>query len=266
MMDLASSWTLSHQFSDHTSDVKSVHAARLPDKEGSHLEVVFSASRDSTARSWYRAVSSTADEHSWKKGPTVYGGGRYLNSVHFVEGTSGRADQLLLGGLDSWIRCFKIDASLFTDQASSSVTLTEPDQIIQEHNNNVTFLRSSYTSPSSASSPLLLSGSWDTTARSFRQDVKGKWKLVHILKGMEAAVWGGGIIDDTEGKERYLTASADLFIRLFEGEELKVIWSGHQDVVRSICLFPPYRSAREQETDAEKESLEEGERLFASTS
>ena len=51
-------------------------------------------------------------------------------------------------------------------------------------------------------------------------------------------MWGVEVVDATYGHERYLTASADLFIRLFEGEETKVVWSGHEDVVRDLRLLP----------------------------
>lgn len=50
------------------------------------------------------------------------------------------------------------------------------------------------------------------------------------------------------------SASADLFIRFFEGQELKVMWAGHQDVVRAVKLLP------RESKDADEE------KLFISTS
>lgn len=41
-------------------------------------------------------------------------------------------------------------------------------------------------------------------------------------------------------------ASADLFVRLFEGEEIKVIWAGHRDVVRAVKLLPRRNAEDEQ--------------------
>lgn len=50
-------------------------------------------------------------------------------------------------------------------------------------------------------------------------------------------MWGIEIVDAREGEEKYLTASADLFVRMFEGEECKVVWEGHRDVVRDLRLL-----------------------------
>lgn len=111
-------------------------------------------------------------------------------------------------------------------------------QIIEEHYGNVTSLR--------YCDELLLSASWDTTARSYRRDRKGKWHRIHLLKGHESAVWGIEVLDAKEGAERYLTASADLFVRLFEANECKVVWEGHRDVVRDLKLLNRGQASQEQ--------------------
>jgi WD40 repeat protein len=135
--------------------------------------------------------------------------------------------QLILGGLDSLIRVYNFDAASLVDstdtQAINAIT-SEPFQVVQEHYDNITCLRS-YTSTASASGsgsgsdtasasgqaisssgpPLLLSASWDATARSFRRDAKGKWSVQHVLKGHKSAVWGVECVNARPGEEKYLT-------------------------------------------------------------
>ncbi|PWN20384.1 WD40 repeat-like protein [Microstroma glucosiphilum] len=258
---------LTHLLRGHTSDVKSVHATALALPNGSGtVELIFSVSRDSTARTWFRLVpervqqreggggggetSSAGAQAGWRSGPTFDGGGRYLNSVTFVSNEDVRSGkgQLILGGLDSLIRVYNFDAASLLSSADLDTTtvISEPFQVVQEHYDNITCLRS-YPSSASASGsgsasasgpPLFLSASWDATARSYRRDAKGRWNVLHVLKGHKSAVWGVECVDARPGEEKYLTASADLFIRLYHGEELKVIWAGHQDVVRSLVLLP----------------------------
>ena len=267
---------LSHHLVGHTQDVKSLHCAAL---SPSH-EAIFSVSRDSTARCWVRSVQG-AKVSEWVEGPTWYGGGRFLNAVTYVPGCGNFKASLLVGGLDALIRrwdideaelCNSVDTGLDSSTSKGTLLTEEPHQIIQEHFDNVTSLHFSSSSSSSRShegaeeNSLLLSTSWDTTARSFRRDKKGKWKLLHILKGHESAVWGGQILSLEKGKERYLTASADLFVRLYEGEEIKVVWSGREDVVRSLTLLPPVPTEACGLRDEGETPFEEGEGLFISTS
>ncbi|CAO1617216.1 unnamed protein product [Parajaminaea phylloscopi] len=235
----SSRWHLSAALSGHASDVKAIVTALVHKGE---REAIFSVSRDSTARTWTRRIDEPDAE--WVQGPTFQGGGRFLNAVVVVPGRhQDEADSLVVGGLDGLLRCFSLP-----DDLTVPTIVEEPDRIVQEHYDNITALRWA-PAPSAAPGPsddpadgrsdLLASSSWDYTARSFRRDVKGKWHRHHLLKGHESAVWGVEVVDATLDQERYLTASADLFVRLYEQEEIKVIWSGHSDVVRDIRLLLP---------------------------
>lgn len=140
---------------------------------------------------------------------------------------------LLLGSLDSRIRCF------------DPTRPDKPVQILSEHWDNVSVIKAS----SSAHLPSFISGSWDKTARVWclSQDSSSAqlWQCSYTLRGHEQAVWGVQIVQhphqennkaETEGK--YLTSSADLFVRLFHGDQLVSVYAGHTDVVRTIKLFP----------------------------
>lgn len=145
----------------------------------------------------------------------------------------------MVGGLDGLLRCFSLPSDL-----AEPIVIEKPDRIIQEHYDNITALRYASSAanptadPSKTEPDLLLSSSWDYTARSFRRDFKGKWHRCHLLKGHESAVWGVEIVKSDLDAEQYLTASADLFVRFYRGEELEVVWSGHSDVVRDVRLLP----------------------------
>lgn len=152
------------------------------------------------------------------------------------------SDCILLGSLDSLIRVYALPSDI-TDPGH----ISEPQQIIQEHYDNVCGLRfRRCIAAQQDDDDLVISASWDGTARSFRRDIKGKWHLKHLLKGHESAVWGVEIINAGSGREEYLTSSADLFVRLFEGEQCKVVWAGRQDVARDVRLLP---GVREQLSD-----------------
>ena len=119
-----------------------------------------------------------------------------------------------MGSLDGLIRSYDLPSNFISsatnpgDAPAPPSTPLEPTQIIQEHHDNVTSLRFSHS--------LLISGSWDATARSFRRDVKGRWKLVHILKGHQSAVWGVEVVQHRPGHERYLTGASLMESRGYE--------------------------------------------------
>ena len=72
-VDPSAPWRLSHILECHSSDVKSVCASAVDVK----VELIHSAARDETARSWYRS----SDEWGvWQRGAT-YQGKRFQNAV-----------------------------------------------------------------------------------------------------------------------------------------------------------------------------------------
>lgn len=75
-IDASRPWRLSHVLEGHSSDVKSVYAS-VADEE---TELLHSASRDETARSWYRFKD---DLNAFQRGAS-YQGHRYQNAVVHV--------------------------------------------------------------------------------------------------------------------------------------------------------------------------------------
>lgn len=89
---------------------------------------------------------------------------------------------------------------------------------------------------------MMMTGSWDQTARVYHllPDPKTHsnqfdFQEKYLLKGHKAAVWSVAIV--SREREEFLTSSADLFVRLFNGEEMIRIFTGHTDVVRGITLL-----------------------------
>jgi hypothetical protein len=77
-------WRLSHILDGHTSDVKSVCASSI----GGDVELIHSASRDETGRSWYR---NKDDLSSFQRGAS-YQGKRFQNAVSHLASTSTKSD------------------------------------------------------------------------------------------------------------------------------------------------------------------------------
>ncbi|CAO1637625.1 unnamed protein product [Sympodiomycopsis kandeliae] len=222
----SSKHVITHAIKAHTSDIKAVCSAVINDHD-----VIFTVGRDGKGVAHVHYPGSS----TWQRKVVFDAGQRFANSVCFVPSSAEYPDSLLIGSLDGLIRSYNLPDNFTTSHYP--VTTLEPTHTIQEHHDNITSL------VYSSSHDTLLSGSWDTTARSYKRDIKGKWHVKHLLKGHESAVWGVAIAS----ADSYLTASADLFIRLFEGQECKVVWSGHQDVVRCIKLLPPAASEGEEQ-------------------
>lgn len=104
------------------------------------------------------------------------------------------------------------------------------------------------------SPPMMITGSWDQTARVYQllPDPKNhsnqfKFQEKYLLKGHKAAVWSVAIV--SREREEFLTSSADLFVRLFKREEMIRIFTGHTDVVRGITLLQVSSSSSGLESD-----------------
>lgn len=179
-----------------------------------------------------------------------------------------------MGNLDSQIRCFD---PLRTDK---------PLQVLSEHWDNISVLKSYTTTQrkdgQKYSMPVFISGSWDKTARVWTWDPAGgggKWSCKYVLRGHHEAVWGVQIVEppspaalehgdkDSAQRGKYLTSSADLFIRLFHGDQLHAVYAGHMDVVRSLLLLPTLPSPSQSSSSKHGDPvLYPNEHLFASTS
>lgn len=157
---------------------------------------VVTASRDGTARYWPEGGAPYI----------IYESAGFLNSLA-VDFSTGR---VFIGSQDALI---------------CSVDVTNPSQ--QEyylgHESNVCSLNYSH--------GLLVSGSWDTTARVWHSPTESI-----VLRGHTQAVWGVLALSPT----RVLTAGADKMIKLWDATTGKLLkeFSGHSDAVRGLCAIP----------------------------
>lgn len=185
-------------------------------------EALLSGSRDETAVLWSREQSPNA---AFSKDAT-FQGHRFCSAVEFIPPCASAGlprGQVLTGSLDAQIRCF------------DPLRPDKPLQLLTDHWDNVAVLKST-----THDEPVFISGSWDKTARVWMWD-GAKWACKWVLRTHEQAVWGVEIIEPPTATQpgKYLTASADLFIRLFHGDQLHTVYAGHTDVVRSLLLLPP---------------------------
>jgi phospholipase A-2-activating protein len=101
----------------------------------------------------------------------------------------------------------------------------EPKWKLSGHTANVCTL---FMSPSSENI-MMVSGSWDTTAR-----VWINWQCQWILQGHQQAVWAAIILSD----QTIVTGSADKTLRRWQnGQCIKVMY-GHEDCVRGLAQVP----------------------------
>lgn len=275
-IDLSKAWRISHELEGHTDDVKSLSLVVLNEKESyGQTEIFVDASRDETSNTWTRSTPTSRPGNpspsQWVKG-TTFKGNRYQNSVTtYDDQQHDSLGILMMGGLDGRILVFRMNDPHPSDKAIARET-EEPFQVLQDHYDNVCHLSvSSAASVGQASNPLLISASWDCTSRIWRLHSDAKygsiWKPLHVLKGHKAAVWAAEIVDCKPEAERYLTASADYFIRLWNGEHMSRIFAGHNDVARGIALLPAASSQTKEETAKDMQPpFYDGEELFATIS
>ncbi|CDS07832.1 hypothetical protein LRAMOSA01781 [Lichtheimia ramosa] len=169
-------------------------------------DLILSAARDKTVRSWRRTSSNTFEPEN-----TFRGHEHFVNSLAILPPTSTFPNGLVAsGGSDRMVYVY--DPS---DTKESLYTLVG-------HSENVCCLT---TSPGGD----IISGSWDKTAivwKGFQES--------YTLKGHTAAVWAVLALED----DLILTGAADKTIRLWKkGKEIKV-FHGHTDAVRGLALVP----------------------------
>ena len=76
---------------------------------------------------------------------------------------------------------------------------------------------------------IIISGSWDKTARVWRN-----WQCQYELKGHDQAVWAVLAMPNDE----YFTGSADKTIRKWKGSKEIATFKKHTDAVRGLCEIP----------------------------
>ncbi|KAK9366870.1 WD40-repeat-containing domain protein [Lipomyces kononenkoae] len=186
---------LSRTLEGHRSDVRGLIFPKP--------ELIASVSRDCTLRIWQHLHGSANSQYGVEWASDVaYESPKYLNSIAWMEDT----ELIASGGLAQSIT------------VSSPAANQVPEYVLNGHESNVCAL--------DYNSGVLLSGSWDKTAR-----VWVDRECKYILRGHEQAVWAVLVL----APNQYITGSADKTIRLWSGSKTTGVYTGHADVVRSIC-------------------------------
>lgn len=257
-IDISKPWRIAHVLEGHTSDVRALGIRDDGNLGDIDYEMFESASRDETVRTWFRKIPDHSNARSgppsgWFNGVRLHGN-RYQNAVvHLRLGDEGVT---IMGGLDGRILLYKFNY-FQRDEHNKMPDLTEPNQIVHDHYDNVCHLSLSAAdrTPKNADR-VLISASWDGTSRTWllcQDDKSGKkLKPLHHLKGHQRSVLDAQIVSAEPEKEEYLTCSADFSIRYWLGEETKMVFNGHTDVVRSIAILPNPKGFDVKEPDVKE--------------
>ncbi|RCI02530.1 hypothetical protein CU098_008691 [Rhizopus stolonifer] len=193
-----SSYKLETTLSAHSQDVKAVAAVSN--------DIVVSASRDKTVRSWTRTSANTFSPQN------VYlGHDHFVNALTILQPNPSFPNGLIVSsGSDKFINVY--------DPSHPQ----EPRYTLVGHTENVSTLT---TTPSG----YIVSGSWDNKAIVWKE-----FQQAYVLEGHTAAVWAILAIDDS----LILTASADKSIRLWRDGNLIHVYQGHTEAVRGLAVVP----------------------------
>ncbi|KAI9033605.1 WD40-repeat-containing domain protein [Phycomyces nitens] len=182
----------------HDQDVKAVSALSN--------DLVISAGRDKTVRSWKRTGPNSFDlQHTF----TFHD--HFINALATIPPSLEHPNGLFVsGGSDKLIN--------ICDPSQTAAPL----YTLVGHTENVCAL-------TVAPNGDIVSGSWDKKAIVWKN-----YQKAYVLAGHEAAIWGVLALDD----DVILTASADKTIRLWKnGKQIRII-RGHTDVVRFLASVP----------------------------
>lgn len=197
----------------HSQDVKAVKFVR-PD-------LVFSCSRDTTARVWRRIrEKNEADCERWTEELVFQNSNPgFLNAIEIIEFLG--KEYLVSAGQDALIQLWPLHPE--PDRSY------EPQFVLSAHTSNVCCLHVCDSGPENQ--PTIFSGSWDCSAIVWRNNV-----TVHILQGHSAAVWAVlGLGDSTDS---VLTAGADNMIVLWKQGKQALSFKGHTQAVRALVELP----------------------------
>ncbi|CAE6490551.1 unnamed protein product [Rhizoctonia solani] len=193
------------------SAILTAHSGDVRDIVAPTNDLILSVSRDSSAIAWRRDAPTGFT-------PVTYpAGSRYVNSVTYIppqkNGGDGSQGYLVAGGQDTVINVFDL---------SHPGGAKEPTFTLLGHRENVCAL-------DSTPSGTIVSGSWDSTARVWKN-----FQQVHELRGHSHSVWAVLAVDE----DQTLTGSADKTIALWQGNKLVHRYTGHTDAVRGLSILP----------------------------
>ncbi|KAG1310950.1 hypothetical protein G6F61_002161 [Rhizopus arrhizus] len=189
-------YKLASVLSGHEQDIKLVTAVSD--------DLIISAARDKTVRSWSRTGPNTFSLQN------VYlGHNHFVNSLTIIKPNDVHPEGFIVSsGSDKFINVYLPNQP------------TEPLYTLIGHTENVTTMK---TTPSGH----IVSGSWDKKVIVWKE-----FQKAYVLEGHEAAVWAVLPVDD----DTILTASADKTIRLWQNGKLVHVYQGHTDAVRGLAL------------------------------
>ncbi|KAH8117032.1 phospholipase A-2-activating protein [Phellopilus nigrolimitatus] len=194
-------YKLSASLHAHSSDVRAV-ASPID-------SLILSVSRDKTAVTWSRPAPAAPFEHEY----AVDASSKYINAVAYIPPSADAPrGYVVTGGNETVINVYPVHAP------------DESNYTLLGHSENVCALNAS-------ASGLIISGSWDRTAKVWRN-----FQQLYELRGHEQSVWAVQIVD--EGEETYLTASADKTIKMWIKNKVLKTFTGHTGAVRGLALIP----------------------------
>ncbi|KAK9719756.1 WD repeat protein Lub1 [Basidiobolus ranarum] len=191
-------YQLSTALLGHELDVRAVFSPRE--------DLVISASRDKTVRTWSRATPN-----SFNQDKILLGHNHYVNSLAYFEPHEENPNGLIISGSSDKLI-----------NISDPEKPEEPIYSLIGHEDNVCAL-------STYNNSMIVSGSWDKTAKVWKD-----WHCSYTLKGHTQAVWAVLAVDE----ETVITGSADKSIKIWKSGKCVNTLQGHTDSVRGLALVP----------------------------
>ncbi|RKP34726.1 WD40-repeat-containing domain protein, partial [Dimargaris cristalligena] len=203
-------YQLSATLVGHDSDVRAVLSP--------HPEELYTASRDLTTRRWNKTNSNPSPNSptfGYETTAVYLGHTRYVNSLAYIGPSAQYPKGLILtGGSDKTILVF--------DATGVEHGISDPLFTLKGHSDNVCCM-------TVAPNGDLISGSWDSTAKVWRN-----WQCVYDLVGHQYAVWAvQGLSDGT-----ILTGAADTLIKRWQNDRCIGVFRGHTESVRGLVVLP----------------------------
>ncbi|GAA5938439.1 hypothetical protein JCM3775_000892 [Rhodotorula graminis] len=240
-------YRLSATLAAHAADVRALASTprathnggattRMLHSYNASVPVLFSASRDGSARSWITRPGDAAAGPGWSEGQlfggqeTATGHEGFVNAVEWTPQTAEEAlgGYLLTGGQDQLIHAWPLPSpSTLSSLDPSSAPPNSPSHTLIGHEANVCALHVS------KDGKRIVSGSWDKTAKVWKD-----WQLAYTLKGHEQSVWAVLALESdgsADQEDLVLTGAADNLIRLFQRDKLVKTFKGHTQAVRALA-------------------------------